>query len=112
MRSNILLYILKKNNIIIIIKLYFLKLNNNNNNKINFNKSKLKIILLKEYIKYINIFNQKKIVKFLKYRPKINYKIKCLLKEKPLYKLLYNILKSKLVILRNYIEINFILKFI
>ena len=57
MRSNILLYILKEDNIIIIIKLYSSKLNNNNNNKINFNKFKLEIILLKEYIKYINIFN-------------------------------------------------------
>ena len=54
---------------------------NNNNNKINSNKSKLKITLSKEYTKYINIFNQKKIFKFLEYKPKINHKIKFLPKK-------------------------------
>ena len=88
------------------------KFDKNNNNKINPNKPKPEIIFLKEYIKYINIFNWKEIAKFLEYKSRINYKIKFLLGKKLLYKLLYNISELELTILKDYIKTNLISKFI
>ena len=70
-----------------------------------------KIIIIKKYLDYINIFLPKFIVKFLKYNNN-NYVIKLKKSKQLYYNSIYNLIIIKLKILIIYIKINLVNNFI
>ena len=67
---------------------------------------------MNKYVNFINIFNE--IVKsvLLSYKKDLNYVIKLILSKSLLFKLLYNLLKYKLGIFKEYINKNLKLSYI